>query len=97
MSLIYFIFLIFIWLHQVLVIACGIYLPDQGSNPGSLHWECGVLATGPLGKSLIYFSGLTFPEPKEWAFIIIIIVSILLGRVAAFTSLWPEVLKDFHA
>ena len=41
---------------------------------------------------------MTFPEPKEWAFIIIIIiVSVLLGRVAAFTSLWPEVLKDFYA
>ena len=25
---------------------------DQGSNPGSLHWEQGVLATGPPGKSL---------------------------------------------
>ena len=21
--------------------------PDQGSTPGLLHWECGVLATGP--------------------------------------------------
>ena len=25
--------------------------PDQGLNLGPLHWECGVLATGPLGKS----------------------------------------------
>ena len=58
---------IFIWLCQVLlaaprifscnmktlrIIACGIHIPDQGSNPGPLHWEHGVLATGPLGQSL---------------------------------------------
>ena len=30
---------------------CGILFPDQGSNPGPLHWEHGVLATGPPGKS----------------------------------------------
>ena len=28
-------------------------VPDSpGSNPGPLHWEDGVLATGPPGKSL---------------------------------------------
>ena len=36
---------------ELLVAACGIQFPDQGSNPGPLHWECGVLATGPPGKS----------------------------------------------
>ena len=51
-----------IWLRQVLVVACehlavacGISFPDQGLNPGFLYWECGVLATGPLGKSLYHF------------------------------------------
>ena len=55
------------WLLQVLVVArgtfivawgnpqlwhaCGIQFPDQGSNWGPLHWECGVLPTGPPGKS----------------------------------------------
>ena len=34
----------------LLAVACGI--PDQGLNPGLLHWECGVLATGLPGKSL---------------------------------------------
>ena len=29
----------------------GIKFPDQGSNLGPLHWECGILATGPPGKS----------------------------------------------
>ena len=36
----------------VLVVACGIYFPDQGSNPGPLHWEPGVLTTEPRGKPL---------------------------------------------
>ena len=46
-----FIFYLFIWLHQVLVAAYGIWFPDQGLNLGPLHWEPGVLATGPPGKS----------------------------------------------
>ena len=49
---------LFIWVCWVLAaagellnVACGIQFPDQGSNPGPLHWECRVLATGPLEKS----------------------------------------------
>ena len=36
------------------IFSCGMrdLFPDQGSNPGPLHWECGVLTTGPPGKSL---------------------------------------------
>ena len=37
---------------ELLVATCGIQFPDQGSNPGPLHWECGVLATGSPGKFL---------------------------------------------
>ena len=33
--------------------ACGIQLPDQGLNPGPLHWELRVSATGPAGKSVV--------------------------------------------
>ena len=33
---------LFIWLHQVLVVACGV-----------LNWEHGVLARGQPGKSLL--------------------------------------------
>ena len=63
-------FYLFIWLHWVFVVACGILLivaacellvkacgiqfPDQGWNPSPLSWECGVLAIGPAGKSLSY-------------------------------------------
>ena len=32
-------------------VACGLYLPDKGSNPGFLSWELRVLTTGPPGKS----------------------------------------------
>ena len=31
--------------------ACGILVPDKGWNPCHLHWEHGVLTTGPPGKS----------------------------------------------
>ena len=37
---------------ELLVEACGIQFPDQGLNPGLLHWERGVSATGPPEKSL---------------------------------------------
>ena len=43
---------VFLWLCQVLVVACRIYFPKQGLNPGPLHWEGGIVATGPPGKSL---------------------------------------------
>ena len=36
--------------------ACGIQFPDQGWNPGPLHWERGVPLTGPPGKSLYIFT-----------------------------------------
>ncbi|XDB51726.1 hypothetical protein ABFV05_005342 [Capra hircus] len=32
---------------ELLVVACGIWFPDQGLNLGPLNWECGVIATGP--------------------------------------------------
>ena len=43
---------LFIWLFLALAAACGIKFPDQGLNPGTLHWEHRVLAAGPPGKSL---------------------------------------------
>ena len=45
-------FYLFIWLSQVFVKACGMQFPDQGQNPGPLHRERGLLATGPPVKSL---------------------------------------------
>ena len=43
-----FFFFFFLWLHYA---AYGILVPQQGSNPRPLHWKCGVLTTGPPGKS----------------------------------------------
>ena len=36
---------------KLLIVACGVQFPKQGSNPGPLHQEHGVLATGPPRKS----------------------------------------------
>ena len=49
---------LFIGLYKVLAVALkllaaahGVLFPDQGSDPGPLHWACRVLATEPPGKS----------------------------------------------
>ena len=39
-----------LWHARSLLVACGIWSPNQGSNPGPLHWEHGVLVTGLPGK-----------------------------------------------
>ena len=39
-----------------LAVAWGISVPWPGVEPGPLHWERGVLATGLPGKSLEYNS-----------------------------------------
>ena len=52
--------LLFIWLHWVFVTAGEIFscsmwdlVLDQRSDLGPLHWELGVLATGPRRSSLM--------------------------------------------
>ena len=53
------------------VVAGRVQFPDQGSNPGPLLWEHGVLATGPPWESLSFFSHtnssvwLPDPFPRE--------------------------------
>ena len=42
---------IYTWMCWVLVAACGIQFPYQGSNLGCRLWKHRVLATGPPGKS----------------------------------------------
>lgn len=39
--------------REILAVARGIRFPDQRSNPGPLHWDYGILTTGPPGKSLL--------------------------------------------
>ena len=53
---------------DLLVAACGMSFPDWRLNAGSLHWECGVSAPGPPGKSvsdscLLLFMCLCSPLP----------------------------------
>ena len=57
--------------HSPLTAACEIQFPDQRWNPGALHCEHRVLATGPSGKSLnVYFK----PNPRTN-----LVASLLLG------------------
>ena len=46
-----------VWLHQVLVVACRILLPNQGGILGPRHWEHTVSAIQPPGKSWTSCSG----------------------------------------
>ena len=39
--------------------------PDQGSYLGPLHWEHGVLATGPPGKSLCIYDSVSINFPDN--------------------------------
>ena len=58
---------------KLLIVACGLWFPDQILNLGPLCWECGVLATGPSGKSL-YELSCFHPESnpdKKLSFIIV--------------------------
>ena len=63
--------LLYIYLFAVLDLSCGTrslrcsmwdLVPCQGLNPGPLHWELGVLATGPPGKSHSLF----FKYSSQW-------------------------------
>ena len=47
--------LIFTWLRQILVTACGILVPQQGIKPVSPALEGRILTTGPPRKSPSYF------------------------------------------
>ena len=39
--------------RETLAVAHGIQFPDQRSDPSHLHWDYGILTTGPPGKSLL--------------------------------------------
>ena len=43
--------------------------PDQHSNPGTLLWEHGVLATGPLAKSLTASNSDSFSHSPDESFL----------------------------
>ena len=54
MHLIFVYICFYIYLHRV-ELQCGIEFLDQDLNPGRLHWECRVLATGPPEKSHVFY------------------------------------------
>ena len=39
---------------SIFAVTCRIKFPEQGLNPGLLHWEHGVLAPGPPGLSVFH-------------------------------------------
>ena len=45
---------------DLLAVACGIWFPDQGLNPGPLPWEHGVLTAEPPGESRVFILILYF-------------------------------------
>ena len=59
---------LFVWL--ILIVVCGISVPDKGLNSGPLHWKLRVLATGPPGKSFLgvleAHSATTWRTKLEW-------------------------------
>ena len=44
----------------IFVVVCETLFPDQGLNLGPLHWDCGLLATGPPGRTLVYVTKSSF-------------------------------------
>ena len=67
------------------VAACGIQIPNQGSNSDPLNWEHRVLVTGPPGRSqcMYYLDG--------YKFVLILKFSVFLHMFGMF-----KVLKSKH-
>ena len=65
-----------------LAVACGIQFPDQGLNPGPLHWELGVLVTGP-------------PEKSQQHFKVLLSLSRLTSGRSALLRVWRISLQTF--
>ena len=72
------------WLSRLLVVVCRIFFfflffelwhvgsssltRDQTWTPSGLHWECRALATGPPGKSHVWFSQFKGSDVNETEF-----------------------------
>ena len=93
---------IFVAACKLLVVACGIWFPDQGSNPGPLHWESGVLPTGPPRKSqrvifwvayLSPFNTHTYLHPSFFLFYVYIILISHRGQVGLHSYKVPGTVK----
>ena len=56
--------------REILAVARGIRFPDQRSNPGPLHWDYGILTTGPQENPswFVFYTGiLTLHAPTSLA------------------------------
>ena len=83
--------LVTVW--KPLVAAWGILFPDQRLNPSLLHWESGVLATGPPGKSLSLDDPLSGEGPRApRAQRAVTSSSLAISSFPAFCRLLPSVL-----
>ena len=75
----------------------GIYFPYQGLNPGPLHWEHGVLATEPPGKSqqfllsyqevLLGCSILILLIPSYYAWLSVLMLKVIIS-ISVFLAEW---------
>ena len=78
-------------------------VPSPGIEPGPLHWELRVLATGPPGKPLVNAFYMTWNMVSQSLLLLFVAVVIfILGNynfpsslcyfITAYISLWPELL-----
>ena len=77
----FFFFNLFDW---VSIVACGIYFPDQGSNPGPLHWERRVPASRPSREIPICRLFQWWPFWPVWSgtsFVVLICVFLIISDV----------------
>ena len=58
-------FYLFIWLHRVLVVACGIQFPNEDQTQGPSIESSRVLAAGPPGEPLSLFLFLSRVLPLQ--------------------------------
>ena len=83
--------------------ACRIQFPDQGSNLGPLHWERGVLPTGPPGKSLCcLFLVLRLPwvdglPPNPQILCCLILCSLNFFSLKLFLTIYSSVLYYYQS
>ena len=82
----------FFLLHHA---ACGILIPQPGSNPHPLQWEHGILTTGPPGKSLQrYVSILVCLVPYHSSLVQFFKSNLLVHRKENIN--WSKIWKDTH-
>ena len=64
-------------------------VPQPGIESGSLHWELGVLAPGPAGKSLGWIEFLMNEcDQKALSFALYVTIRLIMGEI--------EKIKLFH-